>query len=125
MSRLLHIPDSVVKATFPQAYRVKGSTPHPDASWVIDGSFWCLEYENSSRGLASHVLSYGLQAEKGSNISNVLLVRSLHHQRKHTIDYSRALFASGLITNVVFTFRNCDGTVDTLKSIVSEWMRMG
>ena len=124
---LNYIRDSRIKKLFESRQKLKALQGIiPDAAWFRDNSIWCLEYENSSRGMTTHVAGYALAARNLECKVNVLMVRSLQHQLKHSADYNKAVLVAELVTkdnpNLLFTFNDCDNTEQGLQDTVHEWL---
>lgn len=118
-----HIPDAIIKSLVSKSSiksNIKGL--HPDGTFISSGGRYVyFEYENSSRGMSYHVLSY----IRNINIScTVIFIRSKHHASKHHADYLNAVCAAKLmqriLLGVTFKFYDCDGTAENIKTILSE-----
>lgn len=114
-----HFSDREIKAVFGRSegnYRDILRPYHPDWVSVVGYKVYIVEYENSSRGLISHVAKYlKVASERRDCQFHIKLIRSLHHQETHDLDHRLAEYLVNFRTeNIEFKFVDCDGTVETL-----------
>ena len=119
-----HIPDKEVKALLPNTgIRIGGF--FPDGAIRNGNNFLVFEYENSSRGLLSHVAKYQYYCDSNPEVKlKVIVIESLFHQKTHSQDTALAKFISKHdIKNLKFKFCKCDGTERNIKSIVRKALK--
>jgi hypothetical protein len=88
----------------------------PDWVEQINSTLVIIEYENSSRGMLTHVSKYLKLSRDNSGVTfDVHLVESQHHQANHRQDRELSMFLATLrSSNITFTFHACNGSEDAL-----------
>lgn len=90
-----------------------------DFSCLFNDIYYCIEYENSSRGMVTHTAKYLWLAQNYPNkFFKVLIIRSKNHQDKYRQDFllSQAIIKGAVnsVKNLTFTTATCDNTEDTI-----------
>lgn len=114
-----HIPDRGVKILLPQN-KIKFDGFYPDGAIDLGNMYLAFEYENSSRGLLSHVAKYQLYCHNHPEVKLVVvIIESKFHQTTHKQDFVLANFISTHSpNNLTVEFHKCDGTEHNIKKIV-------
>jgi hypothetical protein len=97
----------------------------PDATWLIDNTYYFLEYENSARGMLHHVTKYQYVATTCPDINfRVLMVESLSHQEHHGTDRILALFQYNRnpLNNLTVLFKDCTGVESDFVANIKEFL---
>ena len=105
----MHIRDALVKKIFTREKIPQLRRYLPDGSYVLNGIVYCFEYENSSRGLMTHVAKYLKVATENSGTKfRIFLIRSQTHVSQHNQDYELAKFLTTFAPkNIRFVFKDC------------------
>jgi hypothetical protein len=104
----IRIPDKRVRELLKRdaALARRVSPYRPDgAFYARDGIPTFVEYENSSRGLVTHVSKY--IHSLGKDVARVILLRSPHHTLNHGQDFVLSLAVQALAPNIHWVNINC------------------
>jgi hypothetical protein len=115
---MAHIRDADVKRIFTREKIPQLGKYLPDGSYILNGIVYCFEYENSSRGLMTHVAKYlKVASENTGTTFRIFLIRSQTHAEQHNQDYVLSKFLTTLATkNIRFVFKDCN--VSIIKTLV-------
>jgi len=116
-----HIPDKILKSLFNNSKKFPNKSIFPDYFEKKDSKIFCLEYENSSRGMIVHVSKYQKFAENNKDLEIiVLIIESLNHSKKHCQDRELAMFQAKRFppNNLKIIFEKCDGTLENIIEMV-------
>ena len=114
---MAHIRDADVKKIFTRERIPQLGKYLPDGSYTLNGIVYCFEYENSSRGLMTHVAKYLKVASENTGTKfRIFLIRSQTHATQHNQDYELSKFLTTLATpNIKFVFKDCKMSKKYLK----------
>lgn len=116
-----HLSDKEIKTALGKFDKIKElGRKLPDWCIKSDNNIWCIEYENSSRGCLWHTAKYIKLAKEHNDCDFVIFViRSLHHQAQHKVDYELAqlVYSDIALPNLHINFMKCKGTIDYILEI--------
>jgi hypothetical protein len=120
----LYITDKEIKIFFSEHFKKYKYVPLPrfmaDFNYLINDTYYCFEYENSSRGMVNHISKYIYLADKYSNKNFIVnIIRSKQHQLKYNQDFElgEILLKHIKLNNLIINIYNCAGNVNDLKHI--------
>jgi hypothetical protein len=119
---ITYIKDAVIRESFHRD-RNRFHNIYPDGLWLSKsphGVDYAFEYENSSRGLSTHVLQYILTYHRhysGKRLT-IIIKRSDKHLAMYAADYNNAVMAvymaAILYGGLRFMFLDCKDCIDDI-----------